>query len=396
MIGGLSAMELFGAFGTAATIFGGGLQFGRKLSGSTDKTALEQTKAALRIEKERVESLESSLAGVKSLLDEKTDVWLQSPPDLAKHLNQIRSSIPVITVCNFKGGVGKTAITSLLAAYFDIHLHKRVLLIDFDYQGSLTDTLLASADLKQFEASSRRLLAVGTPPEDVIAHAYSLHPSLTQSRLFSCFYGFNRIENAVMMRWIAERNEARYLTHAILSDAAVQRAFDLVIIDAPPRLSTATVNALCASTHILIPTILDSMSTQAALNTIDVVRQFRHLLNPGLDILGIVPTMVNRAEELNGRERDSLERMVARMPEFWKQSPLPEIAIEQKILRREAIATALGTKLAFNASQEVRSMAISLGDHLAERLFAHATQKFEETPAASGNVAPFGPARLRA
>lgn len=395
MIGGLSALEVFGAFGTAATIFGGGIQLGRKLANSLAGKKLERTEAALQAEKQRTESLQATLAGLNSLLNDQTDVWLRSPPDLAKHLSQIRSSIPIITVCNFKGGVGKTTLTSLLAAYFDLHKKKRVLLIDFDYQGSLTDTLLASADLKQLEASSRRLLDVSNVPEDTLAHAYPLHPALSQTELFSCFYGFNRIENRVMMQWIAEAREARYLTHAILSDPATQKAFDIVIIDAPPRLSTATVNALCASTHVLIPTILDSMSTQAALNTLDVVRQFRKLLNPGLEVLGIVPTMVNRAE-LNGREKDSLERMIARLPEFWKQAPLPHIFVDQMILRREAIATALGTTLAFDASKEVRTMAVAIGDSLEERLFAHAIEAPDDHPSTSGNVTSIASAKRRA
>jgi chromosome partitioning protein len=344
---------------------------------------------------ERSKDLETTLEGIRGLLDDKTDVWLRSPPDLGQHLFQIRKSIPIITVCNFKGGVGKTSLTSLLAGYFDLHENKRVLLIDFDYQGSLTDTLLASANLPEFEASSRRLLEIGKAPEDIIARAYSLHPALTRTKLFSCFYGFNRIENAVMMRWIAERQEARYLTHSILSHPEVQKSFDLVIIDAPPRLSTATVNAFCASTHVLIPTILDSMSTQAALNTLGVVRQFREMLNPGLEVLGVVPTMVSRTE-LNVRERDYLERMVARMPGFWKQTPVPHVFEDQRICRREAIATALGSELAYSSSEEVRQMAISLGDALAERLFTHADEGFGDTPSEGTNITSIASARRRA
>lgn len=395
MLGGLSVLELFGALGTAVTIFGGGVQMGRKLCAWTADKELERLRGAAQTSDKKATELEATLQGVRSLLDDQTDVWLRSPPDLAKHLTQIRSSIPIVTVCNFKGGVGKTALTSLLAAYFDLHQRKRVLLIDFDYQGSLTDTLLASADLPQLEASSLRLLDAGSAPGDVIAHAYSLHPALTQTRLFSCFYGFNRIENAVMMRWIAEMREARYLTHAILSSPEVQRSFDVVLIDAPPRLSTATVNALCASTHVLIPTILDSMSTQAALNTLGVVRQFRQMLNPGLEVLGIVPTMVSRTA-LSSREIDYLERMIARLSEYWRQAPAPHVFREQRIYRREAIATALGSELAYVSSDEVRLMSNALGDAVAERLFAHAGEPIGGAPSAGNNITAIETARRRA
>jgi chromosome partitioning protein len=175
----------------------------------------------------------------------------------------------------------------------------------------------------------------------------------------------------------------------------VQKSFDLVIIDAPPRLSTATVNAFCASTHVLIPTILDSMSTQAALNTLGVVRQFRQMLNPGLEVLGIVPTLVSQTQ-LNNREMDSLERMVARLPDYWRQAPGPHVFEEQRIYRREAIATALGADLAFTASPQVRQMATLLGDAITERLFAHADEPIGDAPSRSGNITPISTARRRA
>ena len=395
MLAGLTALELFGAFGAAVTIFGGGVTLGQKLCRwSADKDGRSSQDRLNAAEKE-AKDLKDVLQGVRSLLDDKTDIWLRSPPDQSKHLSEIRSSIPIITVCNFKGGVGKTTLTSLLAGYFDVHRGKRVLLVDFDYQGSLTDTLIASLDIPDLEASAIRLLQSGREPEDVVAHAYPMQPALRNTRLFSCFYGFNRVENATMMRWIAEGAEARYLTHATLSSKHVQEAFDIVIIDAPPRLSTATVNAFCASTHVLLPTILDSMSTQAALNTLAVVNQFRRTLNPGIEVLGLVPTMVNQID-FNDREREHLERMIARMPEYWPQSPMPHVFRDQRICRREAITKALGHQLAFSSSDEVKRMAIALGEALEERLFVNEGEGSREAPAGVGNVSSIGNGRRRA
>ena len=393
MFSGFSALELFGAFGTAVTIFGGGVQIGRRVGASTQLAELQKS---LETEQEKSRALASTLASIRSVLDDNADVWLRNPPDVGKHLAEIRSSIPIVTVCNFKGGVGKTTLTSMLAGYFDLHKGKRVLLIDFDYQGSLTDALLASVDLPQIEATSLHLIESNKAADDVVAHAYPLQPVLSKTKLFSCFYGFNRLENSVMMRWIANNeNEARFATHRVLSDPAVQKNFDIVLIDAPPRLSTGTVNAFCASTHVLIPTILDSMSTQAALNTLKVVSDFRDKLNPGLEVLGVVPTLVSKAE-LNGRELDHLQRMVERLPEYWKRAPLPYVFRDNRICRREAVATALGANLPFNSSDDVQRMVISLGDAITERLFTHEGEGTSEPSSASSNVASFNAARRRA
>ena len=392
MFGGLSALELFGAFGTAVTIFGGGVQIGRKFysSGSELRKALHN----LKLEQDRSSALADNFESIRSVLDDETDVWLRSPPDLGKHITQIRSSIPIITVCNFKGGVGKTTLTSMLAGYFDLYKYKRVLLVDFDYQGSLTDALLGAANLPHKEASSPHLIEGGKAAGDAVAHAYPLHPVLSATKIFTSFYVFNRLENRVMMRWIADNeSDARYATHRVLSDPAVQNNFDIVIIDAPPRLSTGTVNAFCASTHVLIPTILDSMSTQAALNTLKVVEEFRAKLNPGLEVLGIVPTLVNQID-LNQRELDHLERMVARLPEYWGQAPPPHVFKDTRICRKAAISGALGTALAYSATPAVRSMTIALGDAITERLF-HDSEVPSDPPPASRNVSSNDNAGLR-
>src|SRR5204862_249242 len=61
---------------------------------------------------------------------------------------------PVVAVLNFKGGVGKTTLTANLAATFAGH-GERVLMIDLDYQGSLTSLVLPNSDLRVAAAECR-------------------------------------------------------------------------------------------------------------------------------------------------------------------------------------------------------------------------------------------------
>jgi cellulose biosynthesis protein BcsQ len=289
-----------------------------------------------------------------------------------------------------KGGVGKTTISANLAAYFDLYRHKRVLLIDFDYQGSLTETLSASAQLVEVgDASARHLIQREDPPETVLDKSHTLHPALSRSRLFPCFYGFNKIENKLLLQWVTQRDgaEIRFNTHRYLSSAVFQEKFDVVIIYAPPRLMTATVNAACASNHLLIPTMLDGMSTTATLNTLGVFHELRKNLTPGLNVLGILPTFVAKREELNRREQVAMDELRQLMPGYWKSAPLPDIFSDVGICRREAIAKVAAQGLAFQGDPEVRDMFIALGDKISNRIFVDEGTEPTPSPAeAESNV----------
>src|SRR5690606_8842710 len=91
------------------------------------------------------------------------------------------------------------------------------------------------------------------------------------------------------------KDDLRFRLTRLLNDDAVQSHFDLVMIDAPPRFSTGTINALCASTHLIIPTVLDQMSAEAVIYFSRDVASMRRDLFPGLELIGVVPTLVHQA-----------------------------------------------------------------------------------------------------
>jgi chromosome partitioning protein len=138
------------------------------------------------------------------------------------------------------------------------------------------------------------------------------------------YYDLAQAENRVLVEWLLplsdfdllswllrlfglkppqaprSRKDVRYLLAEALLDPHVQRDYDLIIIDSPPRLTTSHVQALCASTHILIPTILDRLSGDAVARYVDQVAT--HTLGPPgdrtraicpkLNLLGVVCDMV--------------------------------------------------------------------------------------------------------
>ena len=80
---------------------------------------------------------------------------------------------------------------------------------------------------------------------------------------------------------------ARFLAHKKITDA-----YDVVIVDTPPRLSLGAINGLAAATHVVIPTILDGMSAENVATFITQIQEwFVKDLNPRLQIAGVVGTM---------------------------------------------------------------------------------------------------------
>jgi cellulose biosynthesis protein BcsQ len=395
-----SFLEFLTAFGTALTIFLGGIKIGKMVSSYTVRQRVARHAKDLQAEKDKSKHLETRFGEIQQLLDGSVNFWLSpTNKDLGAYVKRVAVSKPIITICNFKGGVAKTTLAANLAAYFDRHREMRVLLIDFDYQGSLTDLLLASAQLPNLEASAIKLIEGKDSVEKVLSKAVSLHPSLSRTKLFPCFYGFNKAENKVLLQWVTEQDqsEIRYRTHDYLSDPLIQEQFDVIIIDAPPRLMTGTINAALASTHILIPTILDGLSTTAALSTLGVFHELRKELAPGLQVLGIVPTFVSQAGQLNLREGIAMNELKQQLPQYWKSMPTPHIFEEAWICRREAVARVAGQNLAFETDDVIRAMFIKLGDQISERIFVNESARLPDLVATDGDkVTKLDAARRRA
>ncbi len=84
----------------------------------------------------------------------------------------------------------------------------------------------------------------------------------------------------------------RYTLAEVLHSDAVQKAFDLIIIDCPPRLTTSKIQAFCAASHLLIPTIFDRTSAEAVVSLceqVEILKKAEICMN--LEYIGVVGTM---------------------------------------------------------------------------------------------------------
>lgn len=226
----------------------------------------------------------------------------------------------VLVLANLKGGVGKTTIAANLAAFF-AQPDRPVLLIDFDHQASLSRTVLRAAgrDAGVFGSVTDKILAETVDASSVADPMRELGKPLQNMTLLPASYALNQVENRLMVHWLLDpsRADPRFALARLLATNEITKKFKMVVIDTPPRLSLATVNALCAATHVLVPTNMDKLAID---NVGDFLGQtdkwFRQKLNPAIKLAGIVATMSD-AKELDNTERQSRQTVEEQARSRW-------------------------------------------------------------------------------
>jgi cellulose biosynthesis protein BcsQ len=233
-------------------------------------------------------------------------------------------ALPVLAVGNLKGGVGKTAIVS----YLTLALASkgfRVLAIDLDFQGSLT-TALHYIRLRPEHTGIIDFLL--SDSSDVLYDYQVISPSLpawNNITVVGADFDFADREDELFAQLVTGTGtrDPRSLLANKLSEATLQRDFDVVILDTPPRLTIASINALVACTHILIPTTPTTVSMNGAHTFIALLDRLRAHVCPRSRIMAVLPTMGvrhNLGPEIGRGLKDI---------DFWSELHVP---------RRQAIA----------------------------------------------------------
>lgn len=173
--------------------------------------------------------------------------------------------MPVLSICNHKGGTGKTTTAIHLAAAFGLS-GRRVLAVDLDPQGFLT-----------------RLLGVEEPDEARSALALFDHESDVRSLETVSLPGFDLIPASYTMTKAA-RKLSRPTDVLWVKEALEQgHDYDLILLDTAAAMTVFSLNALVASNMVLIPVTPEYQPVVGGEQTYSTARLVQEKLNPSLD-----------------------------------------------------------------------------------------------------------------
>ncbi len=208
--------------------------------------------------------------------------------------------MPVICIANQKGGVGKTTTAAALAEGLSEH-NKRVLLIDWDPQGSLTITIGFDPEVLKmtgYDVLAGIIKNKGNPSiRDVIIHTSNPNVDLVPTN----------VELSQAELDLVGVFDRELVLKKMLSP--VRQSYDFILVDCLPSLGLLTVNALTAADRVLIPVQADFLAMKGLILLLGTIIRVRDKINPALEISGILFTMTN-TRTLHSREVIEMTRRV--------------------------------------------------------------------------------------
>ncbi|HET9501146.1 MAG TPA: ParA family protein [Marmoricola sp.] len=213
---------------------------------------------------------------------------LPEPPPVSVHGNA-----RIVSMCNQKGGVGKTTTTINLGAAL-AEYGRKVLLVDFDPQGSLSVGL--GLNPHQMDLTIYNLLM----ERDVTLDDVVVPSGIPGMDLLPSNIDLSAAEVQLVHEVAREQTLQRMLAPAI-------EHYDVILIDCQPSLGLLTVNALTASDGVIVPLECEYFALRGVALLKTTIDKVQERLNPRLHIDGVLGTMYD-GRTLHGRE--VMERLI--------------------------------------------------------------------------------------
>ena len=372
------------------------------------ESQVETAEAERDTARQQVEELESRIAEV-ARFDGR--LWLRPPAaTMAPFRPRDERRTVIISVLNLKGGVGKTTITANLAATL-AKPDAPALMIDLDYQRSLSMMLVADGTRKLLHDAGKSvqhfLGATHHALGDLTRRVHDLDPELANCGVLTnsdwatggaAADSLEETENRLMAEWLFDpsRPDPRFFLREALHGTGVGRAYSYVLLDCPPRLTTACVNALAASDFVLIPVLPDAVSTRAVENLLRTLKQLQESFLPDLAVLAVVPNMVKLLKGKpilsHAKSLDELRILLNSGTAWEDRIPIAKSVIKQdsEFGQSAAAMDASGNPRLAIANEKIGDAFRALARELEKEIDRHESRRSEPVPPKSGARARSG------
>jgi chromosome partitioning protein len=253
----------------------------------------------------------------------------------------------IISVCNQKGGVGKTT-TVVNLGYYLAYKGKNVLIIDLDPQANATSGL--GLDKSKIEKSIYDVLINNLRPNEAMQEI-----GMPQLKLIPSNIDLTGAE----IELVSFMNREYKLKQALKE---IVNEFDFILIDSPPSLGILTLNSLAAGNSVLIPMQCEYYALEGLSQLLTTINLVRENLNKDLEIQGVLLTMADyrtnlTAEVINEAKRFFKEKVFKTIiPRSVKLSEAPGFGQPIHIYDKHSI----GAKTYLSLANEI------LGENIAE------------------------------
>jgi len=184
----------------------------------------------------------------------------------------------IISICNQKGGTGKTTTTVNLSAAL-AELNKKILIIDVDPQGNATSGVGVNKN------------ELGNSVYDILLHKCSAEEAIIPT-------SFRNLD--ILPCNISLTGAEIELVGALSRETRLQKAieslrdkYDYIFLDSPPSLGLLTLNALVASDKIIVPMQCEFYALEGVSQLMSTLSLITDGLNPDLSIEGVLLTMAD-------------------------------------------------------------------------------------------------------